>query len=230
MMTGTGGVLRPNTAGLALTVRSVGHHPDGAHHVGVEAPPLLRGDDVPPAPVDGVVVPGGEQEGLLAPKLLPELSRQTVVHAGDLLAGVELAPLVTPRPAVRPSPQRPAVRAELGAAGIGGIPVQQTLLLQSGLDLKELLLVVRPLHQDGELVPQEPGRLHTVAPVAVHVDRAGGGGVVDEEDAAHHVLVGFVGLGDAGDGVMGDEVFDTLLSLTTQLLLGHVIGRLASAK
>ena len=41
------------------------------------------------------------------------------------------------------------------------------------------------------------------------VDGAGGGGVVDQEDAGDHVVVP----DGAGDGVVGDEVLHILLTL-----------------
>lgn len=56
-------------------------------------------------------------------------------------------------------------------------------------------------------------RLGAVTPVAVHVDGAGGGRVVDEEDAGHHVL----GPHGAGDRVMRDEVLHILLELNEDI-------------
>ena len=55
--------------------------------------------------------------------------------------------------------------------------------------------------------------LCAVTPVAVNMDGAGGGGVVDEEDAGHHVL----GPHGAGDRVMGDEVLHILLKLSEDI-------------
>ena len=52
-------------------------------------------------------------------------------------------------------------------------------------------------------------RLCAVTPVAVHMDGAGGGRVVDEEDAGHNVL----GPHGARDRVMGDKVLHILLEL-----------------
>ena len=53
------------------------------------------------------------------------------------------------------------------------------------------------------------GSLNTVTPVAVHVDGAGGGGVVDEEDAGDHVLCPDC----TCDGVMRNEVLNIFLAL-----------------
>lgn len=103
---------------------------------------------------------------------------------------------------VRPiRPGRPSVRIEAP----GG---QQPFRRQPILDLPELLLVLRPVDQDLELGPERTGRLHRVAPVRMHVHRTLGERVVDEQDAAHHVVVRFGLLHDARDGVMGDEVLD----------------------
>ena len=90
--------------------------------------------------------------------------------------------------------------------------MQQPLLLEPGLDLDELLLVVWPHDEHLELGVQHLCGLRAVAPVAVHVDGAGGGRVVDEEDAGDNIL----GPDGAGDRVVGDEVLNILLKLMTQ--------------
>ena len=93
--------------------------------------------------------------------------------------------------------------------------MQQALLLQPGLYILELLLVVRPLDEDVELSMEQLGRLLAVTPVAVDMDGAGGGRVVDQEDAGDH----FLGPDGAGDGVMGNEVLHILPALKNNKLI-----------
>ena len=65
------------------------------------------------------------------------------------------------------------------------------------------------MHEGLQLLVEQLRGLDAVAAVAVYVDRAGGGGVVDEEDGGDHVL----GAEAAGDGVVRDEVLHRLLAL-----------------
>ena len=48
-------------------------------------------------------------------------------------------------------------------------------------------------------------------PVAMDMNRTGGGRVVDEQDDGHYVGVGSLLLNCAGDGTVRDEVLDVLL-------------------
>ena len=60
-----------------------------------------------------------------------------------------------------------------------------------------------------QLLLQQLSSFRTVAAIAVHVDGAGGGGVVDEEDAGDHVLCPDC----TCDGVMRNEVLNIFLAL-----------------
>ena len=62
-----------------------------------------------------------------------------------------------------------------------------------------------------QLLLQELSSFRTVAAVAVHVDRAGGGRVVDQEDRRHNVLVRARTLHCARDRVVRDEMLHVLL-------------------
>lgn len=62
-----------------------------------------------------------------------------------------------------------------------------------------------------QLLLQELSSFWTVAAVAVHVDGAGRGGVVDEQDRRHNVLVRARTLHCACDCVVRDEVLHVLL-------------------
>ena len=99
--------------------------------------------------------------------------------------------------------------------------------MQPGLDLEELLLVLRPVHQHLDILSgqvaqhvlsphlqlllQQVGSLRTVAPVAVYMNWARRGRVVDQQDRRHHVLVGARTLHRARDRVVRDEVLHVLL-------------------
>jgi hypothetical protein len=48
-------------------------------------------------------------------------------------------------------------------------------------------------------------------PVAVDMNRAGSGWIVDEQDRGHNVVVGPVPLHGARDGVVRDKVLDRVL-------------------
>ena len=65
--------------------------------------------------------------------------------------------------------------------------------------------------EDIELAVQQLCCLLAVAPVAVHVDWAGGGRVVDQEDAGDHLLRPDC----TGDGVVRDEMLHILSALKT---------------
>ena len=62
-----------------------------------------------------------------------------------------------------------------------------------------------------QLLLQELSSFGTVAAVAVDVDGAGGGGIVDQQDRRHHVLVWARTLHRACDCVVRDEVLHILL-------------------
>ena len=62
-----------------------------------------------------------------------------------------------------------------------------------------------------QLLLQQVGSLRTVAPVAVYMNWARRGRVVDQQDRRHHVLVGARALHRARDRVVRDEVLHVLL-------------------
>ena len=62
-----------------------------------------------------------------------------------------------------------------------------------------------------QLLLQELSSFRTVASVAVHMDGAGGGRVVDEQDRRDDVLVWARTLHRAGDCVVRDEMLHVLL-------------------
>ena len=62
-----------------------------------------------------------------------------------------------------------------------------------------------------QLLLQELSSFRTVAAVAVHMDGAGGGGIVDQQDRRHHVLVRARTLHRACDCMVRDEMLHVLL-------------------
>ena len=148
-------------------------------------------------------------------------------HCGDLLAGIELAALVRTSSRVRAASKRPPIRAELRAARRRRVSLEQPLLLQPGLDLEKLLLILRAVHKHLDILSgqvaqhvlsphlqlllQQLSSLRTVAPVAVYMNWARRGRVVDQQDRRHHVLVGARALHRARDRVVRDEVLHILL-------------------
>lgn len=191
---------------------TAGHGADAVANNGrIPAAAQFDAGEVAPGAVHRVVVPGRQQQRPLdAVQLLPQLGRQGVVQIVDPLSASTFG-------------RRPG---RLGLPGAAASTVgtsrrqtsaQKSLGLQPGLDLAELLLVVRPLDQCLQLTAQDGRRLDRVAPVAVHVHRTPGGRVVDEQDARDDVVVGRRLLQNARDRVVGDEVLDHVLAA------GHVL-------